>query len=280
MPKIKKTKNILNNWLQRDLTLFGRVLLSKAEGLSRFVYPALSLSDKTSKVINKTFLDFIWKNKPCKLKKDIISGKKIDGGLEMLDFFFFYINNNPRNPKQLFKTVNYLLSPPALTHKNNTDDQCNKFLDFFTTKITTIHANLIPSNVIPSITPISAPILSHFTTPTHRQVETLIHSMRPSMCSLDPFPTAMIKSNTISLSPLITTIINSSLQSGHFPILLKTALINPRLKKPSLDPDILANYLPVSNLPFLFKVLEKVVIIFTHIVSMKNFSLVSAPAIV
>jgi len=89
MPKIKKTKNILNNWLQRDLTLFGRVLLSKAEGLSRYVYPALSLyvSDKTSKVINKTFLDFIWKNKPCKLKKDIISGKKIDGGLEMLDFF-------------------------------------------------------------------------------------------------------------------------------------------------------------------------------------------------
>lgn len=89
MPKIKKTKNILNNWLQRDLTLFGRVLLSKAEGLSRFVYPALSLyvSDKTSKEINKTFLDFIWKNTPCKLKKDIISGKRADGGLEMLDFF-------------------------------------------------------------------------------------------------------------------------------------------------------------------------------------------------
>jgi len=52
------------------------------------------------------------------------------------------INNNPRNPKQLFKTVNYLLSPSSLTHKNNTDDQCNKFLDFFNTKITTIRANL------------------------------------------------------------------------------------------------------------------------------------------
>ncbi len=38
MSKIKKTKHILNNWLQRDLSIFGRVLLSKAEGLSRFVY--------------------------------------------------------------------------------------------------------------------------------------------------------------------------------------------------------------------------------------------------
>ncbi len=48
---------------QMDLTNFGRVLLSKAEGFSRFVYPALSMyvSDDISKDINKSFLDFIWK---------------------------------------------------------------------------------------------------------------------------------------------------------------------------------------------------------------------------
>ncbi len=78
---------------QMDLTIFGRVLLSKAEGLSRFVYPALSMyvSDDISKDINKSFLDFIWKNKPYQLKMDIISGKRVEGGLEMIDFF--YINN-------------------------------------------------------------------------------------------------------------------------------------------------------------------------------------------
>ncbi len=37
------TCDILNSWLQRDLSLYGRVLLSKAEGLSHFVYPSLSL---------------------------------------------------------------------------------------------------------------------------------------------------------------------------------------------------------------------------------------------
>ncbi len=40
---------------------------------------------------------------------------------------------------------------------------------------------------------------------------------------------------------------------------LKTAVIRPHLKKPTLDPEVLANYRPISNLPFLSKVLEKIV---------------------
>ena len=40
---------------------------------------------------------------------------------------------------------------------------------------------------------------------------------------------------------------------------VKTAVIKPLLKKASLDPKVPANYRPVSNLPFLSKVLEKVV---------------------
>lgn len=45
---VDKCKTILNSWLQRDITVFGRVLLSKMESLSRVIYPAFSLeiSDK------------------------------------------------------------------------------------------------------------------------------------------------------------------------------------------------------------------------------------------
>ena len=39
----------------------------------------------------------------------------------------------------------------------------------------------------------------------------------------------------------------------------KVAVIKPLLKKPTLDPYVLANYRPISNLPFLSKILEKVV---------------------
>ena len=58
---------------------------------------------------------------------------------------------------------------------------------------------------------------------------------------------------------MITDVINSSLKAGHVPSALKTAVIRPLLKKNTLDPDVLGNYRPISNLPFLVKVLEKVV---------------------
>jgi len=41
---------------------------------------------------------------------------------------------------------------------------------------------------------------------------------------------------------------------------LKSALVIPLLKKSSLDPDVLDNYRPISLLPFLSKLLERVVL--------------------
>lgn len=88
-PKIKKAKSILNLWLQRDLSIFGRVLLSKAEGVSRFVYPAMSLflNDALCKEINSLFINFVWKNRHHHLKKEILSLGRAEGGLEVLNFF-------------------------------------------------------------------------------------------------------------------------------------------------------------------------------------------------
>ena len=52
---------------------------------------------------------------------------------------------------------------------------------------------------------------------------------------------------------------NTSLSTGVFPNDLKHALVTPRLKKPGLDISVLGNYKPVSNIPFLSKVIERVV---------------------
>ncbi len=46
---------------------------------------------------------------------------------------------------------------------------------------------------------------------------------------------------------------------GVFPTAFKTAIIKPTLKRNNLDTSILDNYRPVSNLPFLSKILEKIV---------------------
>ena len=56
-----------------------------------------------------------------------------------------------------------------------------------------------------------------------------------------------------------TNIVNASLVCGHIPQTLKLAVIKPVIKKPNLDVNVLSNYRPISNLPFLSKVLEKAI---------------------
>uniref|UniRef100_A0A669B839 Reverse transcriptase domain-containing protein n=1 Tax=Oreochromis niloticus TaxID=8128 RepID=A0A669B839_ORENI len=55
-------------------------------------------------------------------------------------------------------------------------------------------------------------------------------------------------------------LINLSLIIGYVPQAFKVAVVKPLLKKPSLDPAVLCNYRPISNLPFISKILERVVV--------------------
>jgi hypothetical protein len=83
----------------------------------------------------------------------------------------------------------------------------------------------------------------------------------PSKSSpLDPFPTSLLKEFVDVLAIPITTIINPSLSSGVLPKGMKIAFITPLLKKPSLCPDDLLNYRPVSNLSFLSKLVDRVAV--------------------
>ena len=79
--------------------------------------------------------------------------------------------------------------------------------------------------------------------------------------------------------PLITKIVNTSLESGLVPNELKIAVIKPLLKQNGLDSNVLKNYRPVSNLPFVSKVIEKVVLdqLQTHLktIALKRLSYMS-----
>jgi len=78
-------------------------------------------------------------------------------------------------------------------------------------------------------------------------------------CSLDPVPTWLVKCHSDIFAPVVTDICNASFQQVKFPQCCKTAIIRPRLKKRTLDPNDLGSYRPISNLGFLSKVVEKVV---------------------
>ena len=79
-------------------------------------------------------------------------------------------------------------------------------------------------------------------------------------CDLDPLPHALYSDCLPHLLPFITDIINHSLKTGLVPDSFKTAIVNPLLKKHNLDANELKNYRPVSNLSFLSKLLEKVIL--------------------
>ena len=82
---------------------------------------------------------------------------------------------------------------------------------------------------------------------------------KPSSCIRDPIPTKLLKELLPVLGPPMLNIINSSLSTGCVPNSLKVAVIKPVLKMPNLDPENIKNNQPISNLPFLSKMLEKAV---------------------
>ena len=67
----------------------------------------------------------------------------------------------------------------------------------------------------------------------------------------------MLKQHINIFVPVITIIVNMSLEYATFPPHFKNALVSPLIKTPSLDADNLKNFHPVSNLCFISKIVEK-----------------------
>ena len=72
-------------------------------------------------------------------------------------------------------------------------------------------------------------------------------------CDLDPIPAVMLKECWPVILPVITDIVNNSLDCAMMPEMLKIAQIRPCLKKASLDDELFKNFRPVSNLAFLIE---------------------------
>ena len=101
---------------------------------------------------------------------------------------------------------------------------------------------------------------SAFTSVSERDVMGILKKSAPKTCNLDPVPTSLLYECVDIVLPFLTKIINDSLISGIFPDVHKIAIVKPLLKKPTLDHNDLKNFRPVSNLSFVSKVIEKVVL--------------------
>ena len=90
------------------------------------------------------------------------------------------------------------------------------------------------------------------------KLKPLLLSMKNKHCQLDQLPTTLVKQCFTSLAPIIVHIINTSFRENSVPNKLKHALVTPIVKDKNGNIDDFKNYRPVSNLPFISKVLEKV----------------------
>ena len=138
----------------------------------------------------------------------------------------------------------------------NDEALANDFLDYFMGKIEKIRNDLDtfelydPSSYEKCLEQFS------FKSVSEQDVLKVIMNSKPTTCPSDPVPSKLIKEFVTTFLPLITRIVNLSLLSGTFATEWKTAVVRPLLKKKGLD-IILQNYRPVSNLPYISKIVEK-----------------------
>ena len=146
-------------------------------------------------------------------------------------------------------------SENPLPSNHSDEDMANMFTDYFMEKIRSSlddHPKYEPSN--DNITPMLS-----LTPMTEDEVLSTINVLKTKTCETDPIPTNLFKKIVPLIIDIVTKLINISLTEGAFSKHWKTAIICPLLKKPGTEL-IASNYRLVSNLPFLSKVVEKIVL--------------------
>ena len=168
--------------------------------------------------------------------------------------------------RKLYSLVNNLLdkdSVRCLPAHDSSKELADNMNDFFVSKIDKIRDNIPltpehsvfnqPQNYTGSTT------LTHFRPTTVEEIKDILSQSGIKASPSDPLPTDILKTCTDTLIPYWCALINLSLEKGDISS-LKEAEINPTLKKQGLDPEVLNNYRPISNLKFLSKLAERVVL--------------------
>ena len=176
------------------------------------------------------------------------------------------VTENAGNSKNLFKIVGNLLNSKnstVLPEAPSDKDLADKFALFFKNKIAKIsesfqetpndHANInLPSE------PQCSSSLPAFRSVTSEEIKKYILSAPSKTSLLDSIPTNLIKECVDEVTPCITTIVNKSFEQGYIPKPLKQAVVTPVPKKSNVSE--FSNFRPISNLPFLSKLLERLVV--------------------
>ena len=151
--------------------------------------------------------------------------------------------------------------PSVLPSLVDPSELADSFADYFSSKIDNIRAEFPDSSSSArSHHVLDVPKLEEFIPVSESHLREIIMSSNSKSCHLDPIPISLLKASIDILLPVLCKIVNSSIESSTVPASFKSATITPLLKKSSLDKEVRKNYRPISNLPFIAKLIEKVIV--------------------
>ncbi len=86
--RIDKANRIINMWLSRNLTMYGRCQIIRTFVMSQFMYAASSIAipPRVINMINKLIFRFMWRNKKERLKRTVLMNSISNGGMKVPDF--------------------------------------------------------------------------------------------------------------------------------------------------------------------------------------------------
>ena len=177
-------------------------------------------------------------------------------------FFTSAIAKCNGNQKGIYKLVRKLCNKPTTpVYPDAPSDNvlANQFSDYFKSKIDTINEQLAENQQQPEQPSQSCKCeFKAFSAISQEELRKYILNLPTKSCKLDPIPTSLLKDCIDCVLPVLTDIVNRCLTTGYMPNVFKSALISPIPKK-SKTPHF-KNFRPISNLPFLSKVVERIVI--------------------
>ena len=91
--KINEIKKLLNSWINRTLTIYGKAVVIKTLAMPKLTHLALvlpNLNEKKMKQIENLFFSFLWNNKPDKVCRDDAKLSEKAGGLGIIDMKTFW----------------------------------------------------------------------------------------------------------------------------------------------------------------------------------------------
>ena len=180
-------------------------------------------------------------------------------------------DNDASNNKEMYRIINDLMGRSSKTLFPKSDigpgALADCFVTHFTDKITDIRVHLATISTQRQLSVFAddngcrvVDPLCDFELLTCNDICNLVMKSTSKLSTdIDIISATLLKSNIATLAPVLTRIVNLSIESSTMPAVMKHAVVTPLLKKSDLDPEILYNYRPISNLGFISKLLKKYV---------------------